>query len=558
MGEPFEVGLSRLVLGHARIRELDVAYLECPTRRGHLHWYVAVGDAGIRFAQPLSHGRLIRDADETHAGSESEPSVERIETHLHDMFPPHLATRDDRIVAAFREGIWDDDTPEPLGAALAKWGVRIAQGDADAARARIEAAIAPLRDRLGERMALLRDYRMARETPTVPFERPWLSNDRGKARLLRLDAAEVEGLVGLGRHHPLLREIVDLDGVSLAAPPAGILSGLMRELGVPAAAARRKRAGPHLNRHDVMAMRTLPIDWLPKPDDHEGWRALGFVCVTFDEAGVPEGRWLALTASSKGDWPAFMRRCRRAAYGDEGDEARLRQVSLALRSASDVVGGFNAFLTAAFRDDPVAWRRTYRTAEEAVVGDRSLPSILENSRLWHERFKAPSPGGLEWEAILPRWTDPATGIEVVPLTGSDELIEEGDVMGHCVGGEAFSLGCVRNEIRILSLRRDGERMSTAEIDLGDGTESSQHLGSGNGEPPEDAHGCLRRYLNLPAYKKARRAVVAVDDHLPERTGSEFEVLLERWRPYLTGRWKRATLEDFLGVLRKDGKAREIA
>ena len=528
----------------SRYLQADTRHLECPAREGrHYHWFFAAGDRGVAFVRPIADGPLVQ--------GKPRASAEEIEAHLAGVFAGPCADTDAQVVLAFGQGIRAKGNPSPLMKSLQDLGVAVVTYQDDQARAAIEDALAPILDRLRRRIEVLDAYEVSRTRQWVPYRSRFLSCTEATSRILKMTDAELDSLSGFGTFNPLLREMLELDGVDLAAPRNKILHDVLTLLEVPAAAIRRLPKDEVPSSAVVQVMRTLPVDWLPRHDDEEGWTALKLAAMALQSCWLSEVAWPALAAGSKGDWVAFAERCARAAFGPDGDRRPLGFVHTAVRYARDVTVGFSTFLGLLTVDAMAARIAAADIADEATVGDRGLPALLENSRLWHARFRPLPPAKVHWRALLPRWTDQATGIEVVPLTNSGMLIEEGDVQDHCVGGESFALASLRNEIRIVSLRRGKERLSTAEIALHEDPSGKpppggvvQHHGRSNSQPVAEAVEALSAYVALPGVVEARHKARVNVKRLPARTPAELAEMLERWRPFLTGHWKRASIEEF--------------
>lgn len=540
--------LHETIVGHARIGELDVAYAQYPISHDReAHWYLAVDDAGVALVQPFANGPLV--PGKPGAGKEA------IRARLAEVLSRPRETDPARIVRAFEQGPWiRKDRMTSLDWLLDR-GLRLKTGQGDEAETFVAEAVKPVTDRLGKR-AELADLYLAKRIRKSLAIHPGLDRDEAAARILRLSPAEMDGL-GSSLLKVILHEAAEMPGLRLDAPPEKILVEALARLGVPESATRRL-PGLHVESASLLcAMRTLPVDWLPSPGDLEGWKALLGISFTLQDSKTPEREWRGLLASAKGDWLEFAERCYRAAFGRRL-ELRYPALAATLRNAADVNKGFAVFLADLAEDAPGVAKKVAEVAYEAVVGGRGLPSILENSRHWHERFTARAPTGVEWEALLPAWTEARTGIEVVPLTSSDALVEEGEAMGHCVGGESFARDSLQDRTRIVSLRRGEERLSTAEIDLDfaglPGAIDAgvlQHHAHGNSEPPPDAADALRAYMSLPEVALARTNARANGRRMPEGTEANLAEALDRWRPYLTGAWKNATLEDFREAIAPD-------
>lgn len=533
----------KTILGHARFGEIDVAYLEVAGRDGKpLHWFLAVGKDGVTHARPLAVGPLVPDRPGA--------SLDEVEFHLGDIVEEPGEDTDAQVMTAFRQGIRAKGDLDPMAKALQDLGVPFARQFEDHVRRAVRAAFAPVRKRMARHVRIVEACELLPESRGIPYRTRFLSPVGVSARILRLSEADLDGLEALGLSNPLLRQALELPDVKLEGTPEATVRNLLDALQVPPAAVRRLPRGLTPCPAVVRAMRALPVDWMPSPTDDAEWRAMEIVALTLHGGGMGENSWPRLLSGCKGRWADFLERCGRAAYGPDATSPTLH-VPDRFAHARDVTNGFAAFLESLDVEGLKARLAKDVVAHDATMGELNLPSILENSRIWHARFKAPGPSGATWDPILPEWTDPATGIGIAPLGNSADLAEEGDVMDHCVGGEAYALASLRNEVRMISLRRDGTRLSTAEIALGPPSRFRptlhgivQHQGARNATPPEEAKAALASYVALEAVSTARLGAEPNGRRLPPRTQADIEALLERWRPYLTGRWKRASIEEF--------------
>jgi hypothetical protein len=113
----------------------------------------------------------------------------------------------------------------------------------------------------------------------------------------------------------------------------------------------------------------------------------------------------------------------------------------------------------------------------------SLGSIIQASKAWHKVV-----GNSSFKQAFQMWpalTEPLTapnGIQLIPLTTSAELAEEGQAMRHCVG--SYSQDCLLRGSHIFSVRdRDGGRLSTLQlIQEGRSVRKAQNRGSLNQLP----------------------------------------------------------------------------
>ena len=98
-----------------------------------------------------------------------------------------------------------------------------------------------------------------------------------------------------------------------------------------------------------------------------------------------------------------------------------------------------------------------------LSGHWSLANILQASQSWHEVVgKSGFVGALQvWPALCERLEAPS-GVQLIPLTTSAELADEGKLMSHCVGG--YVLQCRTGRSHIFSIRDpDGKRLSTLQL-----------------------------------------------------------------------------------------------
>lgn len=363
------------------------------------------------------------------------------------------------------------------------------------------------------------------------------------------------------------------------------------------APAHMRRLGPEVG--DVTGpvvemMASIPIDWVPERGDETEWTAFRAMS---ELLGIPTARHAlrTLVDDAKGRWKAFATRI--ATECDQDPEAFLegwRTEALAeitarsrfedldqfrecpprvpgyrIRDALDLPRMMEVDLGRMRRiDDDETQLRARRLAEDALIGTRGLSSLLAASARWHVDLALNSTTlrrpEMTWDPILPRWTDPSTGIEVIPLSSSYQMAFEGTVgtnpdgtagLAHCVGGDGYVMDAAEGRIAIVSLRRGGERLSTAEIRLGVGRESLdrddqepwwvvQHRGHRNGPPEADAAATLATYVALPDVKLAISSASLRKVSFPPMCDPETpEEILARWRPLMTGRWRNASIDD---------------
>lgn len=374
-----------------------------------------------------------------------------------------------------------------------------------------------------------------------------------------------------------LTDLKRLVRIDLSAPDKAA-TALLAGFAIPPAAARRM--GPHTGRLGpgmLKLLKSIPVDWVPTADDREGWAALqatSYLLQRSDIAGITRA-----VASAKGRWPEFLARIAKAARRDpvgivEGwaqraEEARslypLRvpvrdDATEALRNA--VGGAFDmtrAWLNTISRIRPDGDFSAIRDlSSDMVIGARTLPALLEVSERWHRQASAANAldrEKIEWPKLFPMWTHPETDTVIFEIPNSHQLAAEGmkgtDLDGkaglnHCVGNQSYAIGCATGHTRILALRRDGERLSSAEIELRaeDGKPKvRQHRGFGNRTPEQAAISALGAYVTLPDFLEA--AETPIDEARSPGFVLSFEETFESWRPYLAGAWRTMTVEEAL-------------
>jgi len=128
-------------------------------------------------------------------------------------------------------------------------------------------------------------------------------------------------------------------------------------------------------------------------------------------------------------------------------------------------------------DDPdYEWLYDPERRTSIAIPDWPLRRFLNLSAQWHEARdqlvrelakadeEAAAKGDRAWTAMLPAGlVHEATGVEVVELTLPEELFLEGRALRHCVDG--YSDACYSGRSRIVSFRKDGRSLATAEFRL---------------------------------------------------------------------------------------------
>ncbi len=261
----------------------------------------------------------------------------------------------------------------------------------------------------------------------------------------------------------------------------------------------------------VWTVSWVPADWTPR--DRAGWMAfhrckpLFDLCLDLSCDGFVERDDVAAFVRAGGRWEAYLSRVAAACGGIDRIEpmaSGVRDMSHAL--AAQVIAP--AFALARRPDDRAS---PYLAARTLLLARRAVPRVLEACARWHrdlprmEAALATLPNahgsvGSRWPAGFP---DLRLGdVTVTVLTHVSELADEGRHgtnadgtlgLSHCVGG--YGAHCGVTGSRILSLRREGVRLSTAEVRLkGREVEVVQHRGVDNAEPCHRASSAMRAYV----------------------------------------------------------------
>ncbi|MBU9199844.1 PcfJ domain-containing protein [Burkholderia multivorans] len=112
-------------------------------------------------------------------------------------------------------------------------------------------------------------------------------------------------------------------------------------------------------------------------------------------------------------------------------------------------------------------------------------SLMRKQRVWHMEYARQEAERRRESGVCYGWVPYVQQIqmgelEAVSLNTSDDLWEEGAVMVHCVG--TYDEPCFRNQSRIYSIRRNGERVATLEI-----RQTSRKLAIGQLYGPGNSH-----------------------------------------------------------------------
>ncbi len=285
----------------------------------------------------------------------------------------------------------------------------------------------------------------------------------------------------------------------------------------------------------VLDLAEMPHAWVPR--DEAQWRAYltAHPVVALVRRMVTEGSSfrdetpsrsaeVARILNVSGDWCAWVDRLMSItgakdgeglvrALADTGDVTRSyeRQVVVPAACAAARANG-----RPVRPPDPEEDDATHSfVASRVVFGGRTLARVLQVSAEWHRRQPtmaaaiAAMPGAFTdesgWAPRLPDAT--RDGVEVRVLTDAASLVAEGahgpdldgvDGLANCVGGYADN--CASGRSRVVSVRRPlpgggFERLSVAELRVCDGSLGVvQHVGHGNGQPPEACARVLAWYV----------------------------------------------------------------
>lgn len=537
-----------VILGSATIGDVLVAFAQCPNTDGSpWHWYLGAGQDGAVVARTWSQGPLVP--------SNAKPTRDEIEARLREALVDPL--RDHQLSSASAMGFHPryvvDHIRLAMGLGHDDTNVELTARISDVYQEFLE----PLRNRLGELRLFLASGPAAGKEAAF-----WLT----------MTEAQVEGLQRFIVARPWLGDLTRWTAhVDYSKAPEEIELAMLERNGLPSALLRQLGpASVNFDKDCAVVAAAVPLDWMPRAGDEREWAAFRLVADMIGDKGCLASSIPTLLAPVKGRWAAYFERLARvldldgeavidqavrhekgflpALPGDRADDAidMIRELDGWLQDNVD------ADMEAGIEDDPGP------SAVRMLVGDRSLGRLLEISRQWHaDPLFHESHAGREnvaWDALLPDHVDEATGIQVKVLTNSLELGEEGSRgldrddrkgLAHCVGGQGFVAGSLRNLLRIVSLRRDGERLSTAQLDLGEDFGVAQHRGWMNAEPSADARAALDAYVKIPEVAEAARLVQPLPmDSIPVVAQDPLspEIGLERWRPYLAGGFREMDLE----------------
>ncbi len=134
---------------------------------------------------------------------------------------------------------------------------------------------------------------------------------------------------------------------------------------------------------------------------------------------------------------------------------------LALRAAASARGDLDRFLREEFHPF-LRWSC-------ATAADTIDPRACRGGWPWVMRQQSRHHARLRRSTIDARWasalgTFQCAGLDVVPLSSSAELLEEGDVMRNCLAvRQDIVQHCMAGGLRLFSLRREGKRVATASL-----------------------------------------------------------------------------------------------
>ncbi len=149
-------------------------------------------------------------------------------------------------------------------------------------------------------------------------------------------------------------------------------------------------------------------------------------------------------------------------------------------------------------------QRMIAALRHAIIGPRKPKAFQEAVGLWHRRVAtlsalrhehtAERPG---WPELCAPWRSACGSHELVVLSSAADLVEEGRLLDHCVGG--YYAICRRGDTQILSLRENGKRIATLELTLGPdlgvlALAVGQFKAYRNSTPPAHLHDPLRAFL----------------------------------------------------------------
>jgi hypothetical protein len=167
----------------------------------------------------------------------------------------------------------------------------------------------------------------------------------------------------------------------------------------------------------------------------------------------------------------------------------------------------------------------------SALADRSVAELVALNRGWHDAVvecQAAGPGlvdgeVLHWPALLSELRTPARNL--LELTSSDQLQEEGDQLEHCVG--TWTSHCMFGRTHVFSIRdHAGRRCSTLALRLepdargGLRATIAEHRAFRNGTPSPECRAAAKALIQAAADVDLRPLEAALEDRLarqPELT-----------------------------------------
>lgn len=215
-----------------------------------------------------------------------------------------------------------------------------------------------------------------------------------------------------------------------------------------------------------------------------GW-AEDFACLMANDAYVID----LLNPPSEGDWEFWYDTCRWTIskqydlhasqhskvlswarhqfteFARQGDSYRLQG-----RSLNKVMESIAEYEQAQRQLELARARMAERARQVSMARIEERERLQEEYRLEQavnlagDYYDIDEPVFVSWKGRGWNWQTRAHGLQwhFVELTSTQELINEGNAMDHCVGG--YSMSCVEGESVIVSLRCDGQRKATIEVD----------------------------------------------------------------------------------------------
>lgn len=124
-------------------------------------------------------------------------------------------------------------------------------------------------------------------------------------------------------------------------------------------------------------------------------------------------------------------------------------------------------------------------------------------------YRAPYMAGKEWLPILEKPEFVYNGLKFVPLLNSEELIQEGKNLTHCVGGYTYS--CASYQSYIYSIRKNGISISTFEFVVDKMSPIKitirQHRAMKNDVAPKEAQQALKAWEKSLSGNKVNQQVL---------------------------------------------------